>query len=164
MSINLFSINQTISSWNYIKFDLSLLTDNQANISLYPTGKNAQDEEFSISDEAWIVIEFGNVEDNEFEIPAEAAADLPKNQNLHTNVVKLMSGKVFEDKFLPSNSSPHEPNVNFSPNYFIELHLAVRKCGTYNFAGARIELKHNKLNAALFHRLLADYDDREVCQ
>ena len=136
----------------------------QPQSQLYPVGKNSVGEEYCLSDEAWMALEYGRHADSNFDIPADAAPDLDKNIRLKSNPVKLMSGKFFEDKILPSNSSQVIPNQEFPPSYFVNLHREVRNSGTYNFAGARIELKHSKINIPLFRQLLEDYEDVEVCQ
>ena len=131
---------------------------------LYPLGKNSEGEGFSLSDEAWIALEYGNSVDNNFDIPDDASPDLDKNTFLQSKKVKLQSGKLFVDKVLPDSSCDFAPNLDFPPSYFIDLHKKVREAGTYNFAGARIDLKHSKINVNLFRELLDGYEDVEVCQ
>ena len=131
---------------------------------LYPVGKNSEGEDFILSDEAWIALEYGVHIDKNFDIPTEATPDLDKSSYLQSKQVKLQSGNIFEDKVLPDSSCNFAPNQEFPPSYFVDLHKKVREAGTYNFAGARIILKHNKINVELFRELLEDYEDVEVCQ
>ena len=127
-------------------------------------GKNSEGEDFILSDEAWIALEYGVHIDKNFDIPTEATPDLDKSSYLQSKQVKLQSGNIFEDKVLPDSSCNFAPNQEFPPSYFVDLHKKVREAGTYNFAGARIILKHNKINVELFRELLEDYEDVEVCQ
>ena len=131
---------------------------------LYPPGQNKEGVDYSVSDEAWVALKYGNHENNEFEIPADATPDLDDTAHLKTNFVRLTSGKSFEDKFLPLNPRKSSPNSEFPPSYFVDLHNKIRKSGTYNYAGARITLQHTRINCNLFRELLAEYDDIEVCQ
>ena len=140
----------------------SAVTDNLQ--QLYPPGQNQEGVDYTVSDEAWVALKFGNHANNEFEIPADATPDLLETAHLKVNNVKLKSGKSFEDKFLPPNSSKPIQNSEYPPAYYVNLHNTVRQSGTYNFAGARIELQHSKINVQLFRELLAGYDDIEVCQ
>ena len=131
---------------------------------LYPPGRNQLGVDYSTSDEAWVALEFGNHSNNDFTVPADATPDLDKTTFLKASLVKLKSGKCFEDKILPKDHSQPAPNKEFTPDYFVNLHNRVRESVTYNFAGARIELEHTKINVQHFRHLLSGYDDIEVCQ
>ena len=131
---------------------------------LYPPGRNSEGLEYSVSDEAWVALEFGSCKDEEFDVPADAVPDLEQNVFLKSNKILLKSGKCFVDKILPRCSSSIELNQEYPSSYFIDLHNKVRQSGTYNFAGARIELQHNKIKVDVLREMLAGYDDIEVCQ
>ena len=131
---------------------------------LYPPGKNTKGVEFEISDDAWVALELGNISSSDFELPADAAYDIPKNTRLAESKVALPNGSNFLDKILPHLPVEVVENSTFPPEYFIDLHNKVRQSGTYNYAGARIELKHSILNIDCFRQYLKDYDDIVICQ
>ena len=110
---------------------------------LYPPGKNTKGVEFDISDDAWVALELGHISSSDFELPADAAYDIPKNTRLAERKVALPNGSNFLDKILPHLPVEVVENSTFPPEYFIDLHNKVRQSGTYNYAGARIELKHS---------------------
>ena len=68
----------------------------------------------------------------------------------------LNDGSVFIDKYLPSDFKFRE-NQQFDSSYFLSLHRAVSSLKTFNFNGARIRLKHNKINVDKFRDLLPSY-------
>ena len=131
---------------------------------LYPVGSNPEGTEYKLSDDAWISLNFGEKSNQEFELPGEATPDLKSYTNLHDNKVPLHNGSCFVDKFLPLTTFTFEADENFPPSYFIDLHYKIRQHGTYNFAGAREELRHSNINTTLFRFYLQDYDDMEICQ
>ena len=131
---------------------------------LYPPGKNTKGVEFDISDDAWVALELGNKSSFDFELPADAAYDIPKNTRLLESKVALPNGSIFLDKILPQLPVEVVESYTFPPEYFIDLHNKVRQSGTYNYAGARLELKHSKLNIECFRQFLEDYDDIVICQ
>ena len=75
------------------------------------------------------------------------------------NKVSLPNGSCFLDKFLPPASVNTVEDETFPKTYYINLHNKVRSSGTYNFAGARVELIHFKLNIDLFRKYLVAYAD-----
>ena len=85
-------------------------------------------------------------------------------RSLRTWLVKLPDGQDFADKVLPPSSSEVCHNQEFPPEYFLDLHRRVRSGGTYNFAGARIPLRHSGIDVAKFRNLLKDYEDNEILQ
>ena len=131
---------------------------------LYPPGKNSEGICFEISDEAWITLELGDTNLQEFDLPDEAPYDLEKSTRLVDNEVVLPNGSVFLDKILPASGSNPVEDSTFSADYFIDLHKQVRSTGTYNFAGTRVKLKHSKINVDRFRHYLVDYDDVVICQ
>ena len=93
-----------------------------------------------------------------------ATPDIGNVKKLPEKLVQLADKGEFIDKILPPLKEPFACNDEFPPAYFIDLHNKVRLAGTYNYAGARITLKHNKLNMKKFRELLINYDDTEVLQ
>ena len=128
----------------------------------YPKHVNKDGIEWSVADDAWMALQYGK-EDTATIAQAEAAKlDVNKVAKLQTVEIKLPSGEVFNDKLLPAISSPIEPHKTFTKEYFIDLHMAVRSKGTYNYAGAKVELQHSPLNIELFREMLKNYDDIAV--
>ena len=133
-------------------------------VVLYPPGKNSAGAEYKISDDAWIALEFGEKSSQTYELPVEAVPDLKEVNKLVENKVTLPNGSSFLDKILPQAVTSLCEDELFPAISFINLHYKVRACGTYNFAGARVELPHCKLKVETFRKLLLDYDDQGVCQ
>ena len=131
---------------------------------LYPPGRNLEGIEYKLSDEAYVALELGEKVSQDFELPGEALPDLENSVKLPDLKLALPNGSCFVDKILPPSATATTEDKNFPTAYFINLHKMVRDSGTYNFAGARIELPHSKLNIPLFHQYLKEYDDREICQ
>ena len=131
---------------------------------LYPVGKNSDGVEYELSDEAFMALEFGEKSSCEFELPVPAKPDLDKVSKLFDNKVALPNGSTFVDKILPPSAHIVQEDEVFSAAYFIDLHKKVRLSGTYNFAGAQVELAHSRINVDLFRQKLEDYDDKVVCQ
>ena len=125
----------------------------------YPPGLTEVGVEWSISDSAWMALEYGKVDMFAFQPESAAVPDLKETKNLKTLEVRLPNAGVFDDKTLPAPDTELVPHPDFPKEYFIELHHKVRKHGTYNYAGARVELKHSKFNIELFRKGLTDYDD-----
>ena len=132
--------------------------------TLYPPGKNSIGVEYEVSDDAWIAVSIGDKSDQEFEMASEARIDLEKVETLPDLILTLPSGSSFVDKVLPDTTSKFLENKTFPSIHYINLHQEVRLWGTYNFAGARLDLPHSKLKSDVFREYLANYDDREVCQ
>ena len=131
---------------------------------LYPTGKNNEGKVYKISDDAWMALEFGEKSSQDYDIPGVAKPDFGNDIKLLDNKITLPNGTFFMDKILPPPATVTLENDTFPATYFIDLHKKVKDSGTYNFAGARVELPHSKLNIDLFRHSLQDYDDKEVCQ
>ena len=131
---------------------------------LYPPGKNPEGIEYKISDEAWVALELGEKSSQDFDLPGDAKPDLDNEIKLFDNKFALPNGSFFVDKILPPSSIITREDKVFPAAFFIDLHKKVRESGTYNFAGARLELPHSKLNVVLFRHYLEDYGDREICQ
>ena len=131
---------------------------------LYPPGRNMKGVEYRVTDDAWIAVEFGEKSTNSFELPGDAQPDLEKVSKLFNNEVILPNGSSFIDKILPQSASHLHEDNNFPAIHYINLHHKVRESGTYNFAGARVDLPHCKLNVANFRKYLLSYDDQEICQ
>ena len=131
---------------------------------LYPPGKNSEGKGYTISDEAWVALEFGDKTSKEFELPGVAKPDLENIFELPEAKVSLSDDSIFVDRILPPSFTNTHEDEAFPATYFINLHYKVKNSGTYNFAGARESLPHSKLNVDLFRHLLADYNDIEICQ
>ena len=78
------------------------------------------------------------------------------NGTLKPLYLDLNDGGLFVDKKLPKLCT-FEPNVQFDTNYFISLHQQVSSFKTFNFNGARVPLKHSKINVNRFRELLPHY-------
>ena len=125
----------------------------------YPPGLNKNGIEWSVSDDSWMALEYGTGNTAVIADVEAAKPDINKFAKLKTLEVILPGGAVFDDKVLPPPSSPITPHKTYSKEYFLNLHMTVRSYGTYNYAGARAELKHSSLNIKLFREGLQDYDD-----
>ena len=90
--------------------------------------------------------------------------DIEDVRSLRAWPVKLPDGQEFTDKVLPPPSADVCHNLDFPPEYFLDLHNRVRLGGTYNFAGARIPLQHSGINVAKFRDMLKDYEDIGILQ
>ena len=64
--------------------------------------------------------------------------------------MKLPCGGIFDDKLSSPPVSKVVPHVQFSKEYFLDLHFEVRKHGTYNYARAKMKIQHSKLNIEMF--------------
>ena len=98
-----------------------------------------------------------------------ATLDIPMKTFLKPEYFVLPDGSVFTDRKIPEAFDPKPPkfcaNPVFSPDYFVELHHTVASYNQYNFAGARIKLKHNKIDVSQFRKLLpSSYDDFAILQ
>lgn len=101
----------------------------------------------------------------DFVTPAPPAVpDVPDARFLKKFLVKLPEGDYFQDRVLPASSSEIVPCEEFPTSYFLDLHEKVKQAGTYNYAGARVQLKHCKINVPKFRELLIDHDDVEILQ
>ena len=128
----------------------------------YPPNCNKYGVEWSVSDDAWMAIQYGNEDTAVVATNVSAKPDIDKITKLKPIEILLPASAVFDDKVLPSLTSPIEPNKTFTKEYFMDLHMSVRSYGTYNYAGAKVELKHSPLNIQLFREKLQDYDDTAV--
>ena len=63
-----------------------------------------------------------------------------------------------------SNPVFFKSNDQFPTSHFVQLHKRVSAHKTYNYAGARIPLAHNKLNLDVWRKYLLDYHDSELCE
>ena len=128
----------------------------------YPPGLAGDGAEWSLSDSAWIALEYGKEHPCSY-VPEKAAEPDIVNTNILKKLeVKLSNGGIFTDKVLPVPAEEFTPNTKFNKEYFLDLHLKVREYNTYNYAGARVKLHHSNLNIDLFRHHLKDYDDLEI--
>ena len=93
-----------------------------------------------------------------------ATPTITNTKKLASLVVKLKDGGDFVDKILPPPVSNLVQNKEFPPSYFVSLHNNVKSAGTYNYAGARVNLEHSKINIDKFRELLVYYDDIGILQ
>ena len=93
-----------------------------------------------------------------------------KVSNLQSSCFILPRLEVFIDKVLPEIVTEWQPNPNFSCDYFVALHsFASAGCANYppmtpNYLGARIPLRHTRLNIQSWRKLLHGYEKAEVLQ
>ena len=154
------SLQTGLSSGAKEWFPAQLLSD--PDTRPYPPGHNKEGVEWSVSDDSWMAVQYGK-EDTAVVTPVKAAKpDIDRHTKLKQIEIFLPGGAVFDDKVLPEPTKPINPNKNFTKDYFMNLHKSVRSYGTYNYAGARVELKHSNLNIKLFRENLQDYDDIAV--
>ena len=99
------------------------------------------------------------------EIPQFKLSEVPKQ------CVVLPAYKVFIDRVLPQpNVDVIKSDPNFTPKHYVRLYEQVsapspyHKSGTPNYMGARIPLRHNRLNVSAWKRRLAPYENREILQ
>ena len=72
---------------------------------------------------------------------------------------------MFTDKLLPENLILPSEKSLFDRDYFVQLHHDVSAFHTYNYLGARIPLKHSKLNVNKFRELMpGTFDDLSILQ
>ena len=89
---------------------------------------------------------------------------------LESSCFVLPGNRIFIDKVLPNSKVFFAGNVNFPPDYFVTLHQLVScfnasyPTGTPNYRGARIPLRHTKLNIQSWRQLLVDYEDVDIVQ
>ena len=82
----------------------------------------------------------------------------------------LPENRIFIDKILPPTKVQFTANSEFPLSYFVALHRLVAEVGptyppyTANFCGARIPLKHTKLNIPRWRHHLIGYDEPELVQ
>ena len=84
--------------------------------------------------------------------------DIEKPEKLEPLDISLSSDLNFIDRKLPESHFPLVENTNFSMNYFVELHNAVRSFGVHNYKGARIPLAHNNINVESFRFYLNKFE------
>ena len=125
----------------------------------YPPGLTGNGLEWSVSDSAWMALEYGKEDSAICQLKSSAEPDLKNIQNLKSLEVKLHNGIIFKDKVLPTADTEVIPHPKFSKEYFLDLHEKVRNHGTYNYAGARVKLEHSNLNIEMFRKHLEGYDD-----
>ena len=97
-----------------------------------------------------------------------APRDIPEKTFLPLSYFVLPEGNIFIDRKIPSKYDKpvvFNKNASFSPEYFVNLSLAVQQFGTYNHLGARIRLEHSKINVSNFRYFLdTDFDDLAILQ
>ena len=77
---------------------------------------------------------------------------------------------MFVDKVLPSTSVPLTQNLDFPTDYFTALHKVTSAPGlsfpafTPNYLGARIPLRHTRLNIPRWRHHLVGYEDAHIVQ
>ena len=132
--------------------------------SLYPAGEDKFGREIITVEDSRMHLDYYDVASEDIETVAPVSPDIEDVRSLRAWLVKLPDGQDFSDKVLPPSSSEVCHNLEFPPDYFLDLHRKVRLGGTYNFAGARVPLQHSGINVAKFRNLLKDYDDTGILQ
>ena len=99
----------------------------------YPPGIASDGVEWSVSDAAWMALQYGKEDVCPFSPQAIVEPDIADTKILKALKVKLPNGGIFDDKVLPAPASPVLPNSCFSKEYFLNLHYKVRQHGTYNY-------------------------------
>ena len=109
-----------------------------------------------------------NTKVSETGIVAPAPLDLPQNIFMNNQYFVLPNGMVFIDKKIPKKYDQlclFTPNMNFSTDYFVDLHSKVAEFGVFNYLGARIKLVHCQINVNKFRELLPDsFEDLALMQ
>ena len=80
-----------------------------------------------------------------------------KTEFLKSFVVPLTNKLNFTDRQLPVTNCNFTEHSQFTKLYFVNLHNAVKSCGTNNYRGARIPLAHNNINVDKFRDLLTKF-------
>ena len=132
--------------------------------SLYPAGTDRLGRDVITEDNTTMTLDYNVANPDGQDTVPPATPDIEDVRGLRTWIVKLPDGQEFTDKVLPPSSSDVCMNQHFPPGYFLDLHERVRLVGTYNFAGARVPLRHSNLRVAKFRELLKDYDDIGILQ
>ena len=157
--------SQTFAKNNTVAIQISSPTDNIIEQVVPDPASNAQ--------QANLV---DNIDDTDFLMKVVPTDTVNKPKPL-LNVSSLQSScfilpkyEVFVDKVLPDMTVEWLPNSDFSTDYFVALHSLVSAGGenylpmTPNYMGARIPLRHTKLNIQSWRRLLKGYDYAELLQ
>ena len=99
-----------------------------------------------------------------------SAKPLLKPSSLSETCFILPGNIVFVDKVLPSTSVPLSQNLDFPTDYFTALHKVTSAPGssfpafTPNFSGARVPLRHTRLNISRWRHHLVGYEDAQIIQ
>ena len=131
---------------------------------LFPPGMDRYGRKFLTDEAAMMHLEYFELSEDPIPQIDAAEKDIEDTKKLGDWPVQLPDGKVFIDKILPPLPVTFDVCEEFPPAYFIDLHNKVIQRGTYNFAGARVELKHCKIDVNKFRAKLGGYDDIGVLQ
>ena len=133
-------------------------------LCLYPAGMDRLGREIITVEDSPMHLDYYEATTEMKDVVPPATPAIGDVQSLRTWVVKLPDGQDFLDKVLPPSSSEVCHNQEFPPEYFLDLHRKVRLGGTYNFAGARVPLRHSGIDVVKFRHHLKDYEDLGVLQ
>ena len=132
---------------------------------LYPPGLDKFGRSILTDEDSTMHLDYFDVDqdplDKAFLEPA--SPDIKDVSGLRTWLVKVPDAQDFSDRVLPPATDVSH-NVEFPPDYFLDLHKRVRLGGTYNFAGSRIQLIHSSIKIDKFRLLLVNYDDLGILQ
>ena len=131
---------------------------------LFPPGMDRYGRQLLTVEAAMMQLEYFELSEDPIAQIDAAEKDIEDTKKLGDWPVQLPDGKVFIDKILPPLPVTFDVCEEFPPAYFIDLHNKVIQRGTYNFAGARVELKHCKIDVTKFRDKLCGYDDIGVLQ
>ena len=93
-----------------------------------------------------------------------------KTSSLESTCFVLPNYELFVSKLLPATDVSFVHNSRFSPGYFVALHHTVYTYhGSYptetpNYCGARVPLRHTKLNIQRWRQYLVEYENSEIVQ
>ena len=131
---------------------------------LYPAGMDKFGREIITIEDSPMHLDYYEAATEMIDVVPPATPAIDNVQLLRPWMVKLPDGQDFVDRVLPPSSSEVHQNQEFPPDYFLDLHRKVRSGGTYNFAGARIPLRHSSIDVVKFRHLLKDYEDIGILQ
>ena len=122
------------------------------------------------SAESCDLLPFPESEDNELSALPVPAKPLLRPSTLPENCFILPDNKVFIDKVLPRSNVSFFQSDKFPLEYFVALHRLVSASGstyptnTPNHLGARIPLRHTRLNIPRWRYHLIGYEAAELVQ
>ena len=87
----------------------------------------------------------------------ECKPDIAKTEFLQSNIVNVTNTLKFVDRILPPPACSFTEHQQFTKQYFIDLHNAVKIYNVNNYKGARIPLQHNNINVANFRAYLTKF-------
>ena len=124
----------------------------------------------ALTSDVCVPLPFLEIDDDALSTLPLPAKPLLRPSTLTENCFILPCNKVFIDKVLPPSSVELAQDVMFPLEYFVALHRLVSASGTTypadtpNHLGARIPLRHTKLNIPRWRHHLIGYEGAELVQ